>query len=82
MELSERMRVDRYELGSAREDSALRVNGRAAVAVTTVLLSAIGALLTVGAVETFDGWAHAIVIGAILFTVVGLAIAISPNRRG
>jgi len=82
MELSERMMVERYELGSARDDNALRIKGRAAVGVTTVLLAAIATLLLVGTIESIDGWAHMIVIGMILFTVAGLMIAVAPNRRG
>ena len=82
MELSERMMVERYELGMAREDAALRVKSGAAVGALLVAMTAICALLAVGTISVFDGWAHAIVIGAIVFTTIGLAIAISPNRRG
>jgi hypothetical protein len=81
MELSERMMVERYELGIAREDSALRVKSGAAVGSLVLVLTAIAGLLTVATIGAFEGWAHALVIGAILFTTLGLAIAISPNRK-
>jgi hypothetical protein len=82
MELSERMMVERYELGDAQEDAGLRSRGGAAVALLTGALIATAATLLVATIETLEGWAHLIVIGALLVTVVGLMIAISPNRRG
>jgi hypothetical protein len=82
MELSERMMIERYELGIARENTALRAKSGAAVGSTIVFLAAISVLLTVATIQAFEGWAHAMVIGAIVFTTIGLAIAISPNRRG
>lgn len=82
MELSERMMVERYELGNAQEDAALRSHGGLSVGVLTLALTAIAATLIVATVEAFDGWAHLIVLGGLMTTVVGLMIAISPNRRG
>jgi hypothetical protein len=82
MELSERMMVERYELGNAQEDAALRSGGGAAIGLLTLALTATAAILLVGTIETLDGWAHLIVLGGLLTTVVGLMIAISPNRRG
>ena len=82
MELSERMMVERYELGRAQEDAALRSRGGAAVGLLTGALIATAATMLVATIETLEGWAHLIVIGALVVTVVGLMIAISPNRRG
>ena len=66
----------------AGQDAALRPRGGTAVATLTVAMVAIGGLLAVAAASAFEGWAHAIVIGAIVTTAVGLMIAIVPNRRG
>jgi hypothetical protein len=40
----------------------------------------IGAALCVAAVSVIDGWAQWVVLGAIVATVVGFMIAVSPNR--
>ena len=82
MELSERMMVERYELGNAQEDAALRSGGGVGIGVLTVALTAIAGLLVVATIQAYDGWAHLIVLGGLLTTTVGLMIAIAPNRRG
>jgi hypothetical protein len=82
MQLSERMMIERYELGSAREDAALRPRGGAALTALTLTLTATAVLLIVGVVQKFEGWAHLVVLGGLLTTVIGLMIALSPNRRG
>ena len=82
MQLSERMMIERYELGSAREDAALRARGGAALTALTLTLTATAVLLIVGVVQKFEGWAHLVVLGGLLTAAVGLMIALSPNRRG
>lgn len=82
MELSERMMVERYELGSAQEDAALRTRGTLSVGLLTLTLTVTVGILLVAVVESFEGWSHLVVLGALLTTVVGLMIAIAPNRRG
>ena len=82
MELSERMMVERYELGSSQDDAALRIRGPVSVGLLTAALAAIAGVLSVALIQAVDGWAHLVVIGALLFTLAGLMIAIAPNRRG
>jgi hypothetical protein len=82
MELSERMMVSRYELGNAQEDAALRSHGGLGMGILTLALAAIAALLVAATIEAYQGWAHLVVIGGLFVTVVGLMIAIAPNRRG
>lgn len=82
MELSERMMVERYELGTAQEDAALRSRSDVGVGLLTLALTATAALLLVATVQAFDGWAHLVVLGGLVWTTVGLMIAIAPNRRG
>jgi len=82
MELSERMMVERYELGSAQEDAALRSRGGRSLGILTLALVAIFAVLAVAMGEALHGWDHLVVLGALFATAVGLMIAIAPNRRG
>jgi hypothetical protein len=82
MQLSERMMVERYELGDAQQDSALRSHGDKAVTAFTISMVALAGLLIAGTVEVFEGWAHLVVIGALLTTLLGLIVAVSPTRRG
>ena len=82
MELSERMMTERYELGYAREDAALRSRGEKSVAILTLALAATAGVLLVALVQGVEGWSHAVVLGVLLATVAGLMIAIAPNRRG
>jgi hypothetical protein len=81
MELSERMMVERDELGNAQEDAARRNHGGRGLGILTLALAAIFALLAVAMGEALHGWDHLVVIGALFATVVGLMIAIAPNRR-
>ena len=82
MELSERMMVERYELGKAQEDAALRNHGGPSLGLLTLVLAAIFGILLVAMGEALHGWDHLVVSGALFATVVGLMIAIAPNRRG
>ena len=47
----------------------------------TVLAAAVVAALGYATVVAIDGWAKAIVLGAILLTAVGAMIAVDPRRR-
>ncbi len=82
MELSERMMVERYELGNAQEDAALRNHGGLSLGLLTFALIAIFGVLLVAMGEALHGWDHLVVLGALFATAVGLMIAIAPNRRG
>lgn len=82
MELSERMMIERYELGDAQEDAALRIHGPLSVGLLTLALTATAGILVVAMIQAVDGWAHLVVLGALFATVVGLMIAIAPDRRG
>jgi hypothetical protein len=82
MELSERMMVERYELGNAQENAALRSHGGRSVGLLTLALVAIFGVLVVAMSEALHGWDHLVVLGGLLATVVGLMIAIAPSRRG
>ena len=82
MELSDRMMAERYELGNAQEDAALRIQSDLSVGVLTLALTAAAGILLYALIEAVNGWAHLVVLGVLVATVVGLMIAIAPNRRG
>jgi hypothetical protein len=46
--------------------------------VIAIILGIAGAAI---AVETIDSWAQWVVLAAIIITVIGFMIAVSPNRR-
>ena len=81
MRLSERMQIERYELGDVGSDAALRAHGTKAVAALTLALAAIAGVFGYATVAAIDGWAHLIVIGGTLAATIGLMIAVAPNRR-
>ena len=82
MELSERMMVERYELGNAQEDAALRNHGGLSLGLLVLALTATAAILTVAMVQAVNGWSHLVVIGALFANLVGLMIAVAPKRTG
>lgn len=47
--------------------------------VIAIVLGFVGAAI---AVETIDNWSQWVVLAAIIATVIGFMIAVSPNRRG
>lgn len=82
MKLSEQMMVERYELGNAQEDAALRSHRGPGLGILTLVLSAIVGVLFIAVGDALHGWDHLVVLGVLFATVVGLMIAIAPNRRG
>ncbi len=82
MELSEQMMVERYELGNAQEDAALRSHGGLSLGILTLVLTAILGVLLFAVGDALHGWDHLVVLGVLFATVAGLMIAIAPNRRG
>jgi uncharacterized BrkB/YihY/UPF0761 family membrane protein len=66
---------------SGNEERIRRGSERGA-AVYSVIALIVGILLCYAAVSIIVGWWQWLVLGAIIFTMVGFMIAISPNRRG
>lgn len=44
-----------------------------------LIIAIVGAAI---AFDTIDNWAQWVVLGAIIVTLIGLMIALNPNRRG
>jgi hypothetical protein len=82
MELSEQMMVERYELGNAQENAALRNHGGLSLGLLGLVLTAILGILLVAVGEALHGWDHLVVLGVLFATSVGLMIAIAPKRQG
>ena len=59
-----------------------RVTRRRPVVVYLALATALLGALLYATVDAIDGWAHLVVIGAIVATTVGAMIALNPKRRG
>jgi VIT1/CCC1 family predicted Fe2+/Mn2+ transporter len=68
--------------GAAYSGSSERIRhgSERGVLVYNVIALIIGAALCVAALSVISGWAQWVVLGAIVATVAGFMIAISPNR--
>lgn len=80
MSANQRAQLDRIDLSVP--STGVRVRDRRPVVAYTVVGLVVLAGLAYASVTVFDGWASAIVLGAVLLTAVGAMIAISPTRRG
>jgi fatty acid desaturase len=79
MTVNQRTQLDRVELSVPT--TGVQVRDRRRVIAFTVLASLVAAALVYATIVAIDGWAQAIVLGAILLTAVGAMIAVSPMRR-
>lgn len=53
--------------------------GMAGFEIVAIIVAMVGAAV---AFEEIDHWSQWIVLGAIIVTLIGVMIALSPNRRG
>jgi fatty acid desaturase len=79
MTSSDRAQYERPELDAA--DRTMRVANKRPVVVFTGIALVILAALVYATAWGINGWAHALVLGVIVLTVIGLIIAVSPTRR-
>jgi p-aminobenzoyl-glutamate transporter AbgT len=61
---------------------SIRRGSEKGAAIYTIIALLVGAGLSVVAVTTIDNWSQWLVLGVIVVTTIGFAIAVSPNRRG
>jgi len=66
----------------ARQEFLGRGPSRAGMAAYEIILIVIAIVGSAIAFEEIDHWSQWIVLGAIIFTLIGFMIALSPNRRG
>jgi p-aminobenzoyl-glutamate transporter AbgT len=60
---------------------SIRRGSEKGAAIYTIIALLVGAGLSVVAVATIDNWSQWLVLGVIIITTIGFAIAVSPNRR-
>jgi hypothetical protein len=76
---SQRLQLDRPDLRGP--DRSVRLASDRPMIIFTVIAVVIAGLLSWQAIDRIDGWASAVVLGAIILTTIGFIIAISPTRR-
>jgi fatty acid desaturase len=80
MTVNQRNEMERATLAGSNE--RIRRGSERGALVYNVFALIIGAALCAAALSVIEGWAQWIVLGAIVATVVGFMIAISPTRKG
>jgi hypothetical protein len=76
---NQRMQFERPDL--RERNTGVRVKSTRAMGILLVILSAIAIALGWATIEALNGWAMWVVLGAIVMTVIGAMIAVSPNRE-
>ncbi len=79
MSVNQRAQFDRVDLSVPT--TGVRVRSRTPVVAYNLIAALVVAALAYATVVAIDGWAQAIVLGAIMFTAVGAMIAVNPLRR-
>ena len=80
MSSAQMTQVERIDLSVA--STGTRVTSRRSVTAYLALATAVLGALVYATVDAIEGWAHLVVIGAIVATTIGAMIALSPSRRG
>jgi hypothetical protein len=79
--VNDRNQYERAVLTDGPRLSPSSAFGRRVLIAYTLIGLAILAALTIAAVQVFDGWHHAIVIGDVIVLVFGLALWVYPERK-
>ncbi len=80
MSAAQMTQVERIDLSVA--STGTRVARRRSISVYLALATALLGALLYATIDAIEGWAHLVVIGAIVVTTIGAMIALSPRRRG
>lgn len=80
MTVNQRNQYDRATYAGSAE-RIRRGSERGALAFS-VVAAIVAGILCYAAAEIMNGWWQFVIMGAIVFTAVGLMIAVSPSRRG
>lgn len=78
-DITSRAQYERTDLLAKGE--GIRRGSEKGAAIYSVVALIVGVLLSVVAVATIENWAQWLVLGVIIVTTIGFAIAVSPNRR-
>lgn len=79
--LTENQRAQFERATYSGSSERIRHGSSRGAAVYSVFAAIVAVALCVLAATTIDGWAQFVVIGAIVATMLGFMIAVSPNRR-
>jgi hypothetical protein len=80
MTVNDRNEMERATFAGSSE--RIRRGSERGALVYNLFALVLGAALCVAALSVIDGWAQWVVLVAIVATVAGFMIAISPNRKG
>jgi hypothetical protein len=80
MTVNQRNEMERATLSGSSE--RIRRGSERGALIYNIFALLVGIALCVAAVSIINGWAQWLVLGAIVATVVGFMIAVSPNRKG
>ena len=80
MTVNQRNQYDRATYAGSAE--RIRHGSQRGAAIFNVIAVIVAAALCFTAITVIDGWSQWLVLGVIVFTTVGLMIAVSPTRRG
>ena len=78
-DITSRSQYERTDLLAGGE--GIRRGSEKGAAIYSIVALIVGVLLSVVAVATIENWAQWLVLGVIVVTTIGFAIAVSPNRR-
>jgi hypothetical protein len=77
---NQRAQFERANMAGSAE--RIRHGSERGAGIYSAIAVVVGIGLSYVALSTIQGWWQWLVLGAIIFTVIGFMIAISPNRRG
>ena len=78
-DITSRAQYERSDLLAGGEE--IRRGSERGAAIYSVIALIVGVLLSAVAVATIENWAQWLVLGVIIVTTIGFAIAVSPSRR-
>jgi len=78
-DITSRTQYERTDLRAGGE--SIRRGSEKGAAIYSVIALIVGIALCVVAVATIESWAQWLVLGVIIVTTIGFAIAVSPNRK-
>jgi uncharacterized membrane protein YoaK (UPF0700 family) len=78
-DITSRSQYERDDLRAGGE--SIRRGSERGARIYNVIALIVGALLCAVAVATIHNWAQWVVLAAIVLTVIGFMIAVSPSRR-
>ena len=80
-DITQRTMYDRIDL-TAPPTAGAEVKKAWRIVALNAVLSVIAAVLLYALVDGIEGWAHLVVLGGIIMTVVGTMLAVDPPRKG